>query len=496
MQERIDNNIVGKKITTLSQVASKSAFWSIFGALVRGMAGFFSIPILARLLTPQDFGVLAMAVWISGIVNLFAKFGLGEALIQKKEINQEYLSTAFWVNVSSGFVLALGFLILAPVASVFFKTPEVRPVMMVMSLNIVLISLGSIHLTLLKKNLKFKIISWVEMFATLVRIAIVLILAFKGYGVWSIVFGMMAERLTLLLLWWGIARWRPIVYFSFSHFKKLFHFGKNLYGENFLNFFNANSDYLMAGRFFGAAELGFYNFAYSVPHLVLTYLSQTVTRILFPIFSQVQDENMRLRNGYIKTLTFISLISFPVLFGLMAVAPEFVRVFYGEKWTPVILPLQILCVCGMLKSIFHTMGSILNAKGRPDIGFKWNAVMLPITLGSLFIARSWGIVGIAVAMTLLAFLSFIPIKYFVIQLIDLKFSVFLKSLCPALSGALLMYLGISGIKHFLLHSLDFSELVNLGILLFIGILIYSLCIRLMWRNEFNDAKQFVVKMIK
>jgi len=483
------------QVKSLTLTASRGVLWSGISVLTVSLLHFTTTAVLARFLSPVDFGTVGMATVVAGMVSLFGNFGLGAALVQRKNVEDIHLSTVFCINLLVGALLCVISIILSPIAAEFFHNPQVKSVIFLLAFTYIIGSLSSVNSILLTKNIEFKKIAFVEIISAVSQSVIAIILALKGYGFWSIVIGMVVGRVINTILNIIMYPWIPSLRFSSEKFHELFRFGRNLFGASLINYFNANSDYLITGRLLGAASLGYYQFAYRVPHLVLTNFSQTITKVLFPVFSKIQDDDEKLRRGYIKTLKIISMIAFPATFGLMVVANEFVNVVYGKKWLPVVTPLQILCFSAMVKSVFTTMGSVFNSKGRPDLGFKWNLFLLPIIATSLIIGSRWDVNGVAIAMTLTAFISIIAARM-AANLIGLGFFDYLRSFYPALSSSLVMVLFLVFFRRFVIDGHGIEGIVALLLMVTVGVVVYSLSITLFWHKEFNEVKLVVLDTLR
>ena len=206
----------------------------------------------------------------------------------------------------------------------------------------------------------------------------------------------------------------------FHILKSYLAFGSHVMGSSVLNYIDTNVDYLVVGRMIGASALGYYTLAYNLITFPLYKISTIITRVTFPAFSKIQNDNQTLRTGYLKVVRYISMITFPMLAGMFVVAPEFIMVVYGSKWTPMILTLQILCLAGALKSIGTTVGTILLSKGRPDIQFKWNILTVIVLTIAVLLGVKYGIEGVAAMVTISAVLLFSIIQRITNKLIDLE----------------------------------------------------------------------------
>jgi len=477
----------------LTQQASKGAFWGLSSNLTVSAISFVGTAILARILSPKDFGILGMAGLITGLVQLFGNLGLGAALVQKKNIDDEYLSTAFWSSllVSGGLIIAS--IILAPFASLFFNEPVIKLVIICLSANFIITSLSGVHRTILYKDIRMKKIAFVEIASRLVRVITILACALVGMGFWSIVIGMIVEGILKTILFIVTTHWMPVFCFSKSKFKELFHYGKNIYGQGFLNYFNQNMDFIVTGRLLGASLLGFYQFSYNLPYLVKSYVQDGIGPVAFSVFSKVQDDNERLARGFLNAVKYISMITFPVMFGLAFCAEDFISVVYGTSWLPAAGPLKLLCFGAALASIHCIIFSLFNAKGRPDIGFKWNIFRLPITVILVIILTRKGIIGVSLAMLLVEALT-ITTAYFATKMLSMRFIKYLNAIFPATTSSIAMIICLGFLHRFILGSYNVYLQLSLSVLL--GGCIYIFFLKMIFREDIKELYRFIVFSIK
>ena len=479
---------------SLMNSATRGVFWSGISQFSTQLYQFIVMIILARLLFPEDFGVIGMAVIFTGLVQTINELGLSAAIIQKKNINDNHLSTSFWISLGLGIILFITTVIISPYIADFFKNELVGPVVSVLSTGFIFGSFNVVHRSLLQKNIEFKKIAVTEISASVMSGALSIILALLGFGVWSLVFGTILSNFTRVVLLWKVCTWRPSMTFDLTSFKELFSFGAHVMGSRFLNYIDSNIDYLLIGKLMSATALGHYTLAYQLSTFPLTRISSIITSVTFPTFSIIQDDNDTLRYAYLKVNKYISTITFPLLSGLIMVAPDFIPIVFGEKWAPMIVPLQILCVAGVLKSVGTTVGSILLSKGRSDIQFKWNvftAIVLPI---AILIGIRYGITGVAMAITIMSFLLFLIIQSIANNLINLNFSDYFKALYPATTGStlvitsLLIYQKLSIYNHLDIFSLTSS--------IILGILVYILVMRIIAKDLLREIKILITDMRK
>jgi len=429
-------------MTNLTRATLRAFLWVGTSNIFSNLLSFLIAAILARLLLPSAFGIVGMANIFIGIVAVINELGLSAAIIQRKEITDDQLSTAFWANLVEGALLCAITISLSPLVATFFKNPLVQPVLSLLAINFIISSPSIVQSALLQRNLDFKRIALASVASTLVLGIVSVSMALSGYGVWSIVLGKVSSRASGTLVLWFLCPWRPSVKFDLPSFKEIFGFGINIMGIRVIGYLRSNVDYLVVGQLLGASAFGYYTLAYQLMAFPLTQISAVIVRVAFASFSKVQEDNLRLQRAYLKTITYVTVVTFPLLVGMFITAPELIRMVYGGKWGYSILPLQIMCVAGLIKSVGTTLGAVLRSKGRPDIELKWNVLILIFVTVAAAIGTRYGIAGVALAVTLASLGNFPLIQSITNSLIDLKVRDYLSSLQPATSCSASMAVGL------------------------------------------------------
>lgn len=471
--------------SNLTKLASRGVFWSGTSQFLTQLFQFITLVVLARLLVPDDFGVIGMAFIFIEFVRTINELGLSAAIIQRKNLNESHLSTSFWTSLLAGLFFCIIGILAAPYIAVFFKTEIVSPVVKVLSFGFVLGAFGTVHRAYMEKNLDFKRLMSAEVGSSLTFGVTAIVLAFMGMGVWSLVAGALMRNFSLSALLWILSPWRPSLIFSPTSFEELFSFGRNVLGSRVLNYISANADYLIIGRFLGAVPLGFYTLAYQLTTFPQTRLSSIVSRVAFPAFSTVQDSNDKIGHGYLKVLKYVSLVTFPLLAGLFSIANEFIPLVFGVKWSPIVLPLQILCLAGALKSVNTLVGSVFFSKGRPDLVFKWNIFTVIVVPIAILIGVQYGVTGVAAAVSIISLILTLPLQKIVCKLIDLPLHKYFYSLYPAATGSIILIIAIQMFKKIT------SFLPNYAVLsgsIIIGIIAYLLVISIIDIKIFKEIK--------
>jgi O-antigen/teichoic acid export membrane protein len=441
--------------------------------LAQGIS-FLGTLVLARLLSPQDYGLVGMARLAIGLIAIFRELGTVSAIIQRKELSQEFLSSVFWGNLILA-TLALGFAdVTSPLVALFFHQPETGPIVRLLAAGVLVSSLASVPSALFTRDMAFRRLMIIEIssaaFGTLLAVA----MALRGAGVWSLVVSSLASTCVTTVFLWQSCPWRPKWFMSWGELRSIASYSLNLSGFSLVNYFSRNADNTIIGHYLGAYQLGFYQLAYNLMLYVVQNISQVIGRVLFPVFAKVQDDNIRFRQAYTKGVSMIAVITFPIMAGVMAVADPFVRGVLGEKWRPVASLLVILAPVGLLQSVVTTVGNIYYAKGRTDLIFRWGLFATAISVGSFFAGLPWGIRGVAVAYLIVNLLLVYPTLALAFRLIDLKMSDFLRPLWPILGFSVMMLVGVE-ILGFLVRlekpAAQLGTLVPAGVLFYCSLLL-------------------------
>lgn len=448
---------------------------------------FVTLAILARLLSPSDFGLMGMMRVVIGFAQLFADMGLSNAIIQRQDVEEHHLSSFFWINIFIGMILFVCIVFINPLAALYFKQPNLSKYLTFAAIIFLITPVGQIFRTLLRKKLMFKALAKTEIAGEVVYSFSAIGLALAKFGVLSLIFGQLISSLFTVLLLFFIFRkiWLPRFHCNIKDIQSYFRFGVFQTGQRITNYLSANIDYLIIGRLLGPKPLGFYTLAYQLVIFPLTKINPIITKVAFPVFSKIQHDDSRMKRGYCQAVHYTSLLSFPMLAGMLVVAPEFIRLVYGAKWITSILVLQLLCAVGVLKSLGNLTGSIFLAKGRPDIGFYRSICKVILISIAVVIGANWGIVGVAVAILVLHIPSFSISQLIINKLIDLKLTQYFKAMkLPSISSGI-MLAGIILLKMILSNMDEFPLFI---ITVAIGVIIYIVSYYLQDKTVFIELK--------
>lgn len=456
---------------------------------------FITTFILARVLSPAEFGLVGLAGVFLIIANHISQLGISAAIVQEKDLDEEYLSSAFWTNIFIGSVLTVFVFFLSWPAAQFFSNDKLRPIMQVLSLVYFLGSLRIVQNALFTKKLQFKKVAFLEVISVAVSGALSVGMALAGYGVWSLVYGRLAYILTSLVMAWTLSNWRPRLLFDKDKFNQFFNFGLNVMCTNILSSAGGSVSTAVIGKFMNIVSVGIYNMSMNIIYFPGRLTTMILSSVMFPILSHMQEDTPRLRTAYFNVLKTIATITFPALVGMACVAPEFVRVVLGAKWTGIIGPIRVLFIVGMVDSLVATVGSVFCSTGKPDIELKADFALLVVFFPLVFLGLKFGLMGISVAMVLHRVLS-ISIFFILLKpVIKYRIKELTASLLPPIRDSIIM--GLAVITYGIAFSIFFkNDLILLATSILIGASTYLLILRLFSSYIYTELKQIVTTSFK
>ncbi len=382
---------------TLKQKVLFGTKWLAFTNIFRQALQIISLILFARFLTPDDFGIYSILMIFVGLLGMFTDMGTSAALIHVQKPSDKLLSSVFYFNVFTGLILFIILTLLAVPVSKFFESPEVKELLPIIAINFIIRSFGVVQKALYEKSMNFKRITIFESIAALSGAVVGIGSAIYGLGVYSLIIQTLIVNIVLVVLMWFSSNWHPSWYFSIKEIKKIWLYTAHLSSFNIINYFARNADNFLIGKFLGSYALGIYSLAYKMMLYPLQNISQVLIRILFPAFSQIQDDNEKFKKAYLRVIFFIALVSFPIMSGLMATADILVDVLFGDKWQGLAVILIILAPVGMMQSIVTTVGSIYMAKGNTKEMFRIGTINAIVTVVFFAIGISFGVEGVAVS---------------------------------------------------------------------------------------------------
>ena len=380
---------------SLRERAARGLTWSLIERWGNEVLAIGIFAVLSRQLEPQAFGLVALASVVIDFLRRVVDGGFAEAVVQRGEVDQEHLDTAFWTGLVTGAVLAAGLAALAGPIAAAFGEPTLAPVLRWLSLSFVVRGLSSTQQALLVRSLRFRQLATRTLVAELAAGVVGVSLAFAGQGVWALVGQSLAAGAFGVLTLWRVSSWRPGFAFRWKHFRELSLFGANIVGFKLLNVVTQRADAFLIGSFLGTVALGYYSVATRIFHAVTKILTGVMNAVAFPVFSRLQDDPERMRRAFYEATQLTSLVTFPAFFGLAAIAPDAIPYVFGAQWGPSVPIVRVLAGVGILQSLTQFNGSVLKAVGKPSwrlgiamlqVVVSWVAILAVVREGILAVA--------------------------------------------------------------------------------------------------------------
>lgn len=440
-----------------------------------------SLTVLTRLLDPREYGLMAMATVVTNFTVIMRDLGTAAAIIQRKKLDQTIKSTVFWLNVIMGTSIALIILIASPLIAHLFNETALVPVLLWLALSFPIASLGSAQQALLERESHFRKVASIEICASAIALVVALGMAYRDFGVYSLVGQTLATCSISTFLLWRSAHWRPSLIFAKSQLHQLLGFSGNLTTFNLINYFSRNSDTLIIGYYFTAAVLGAYSLAYRVMLFPLQSLTSVVSRSLYPLMSRKQDDPAQIKAIYLKVLTFIASVTAPMMAGLAVLRDPFVAITFGAQWTLVPPILLWLAPTGFIQSLLSTTGSVFMAHGKTKLLMKLGLLGAILQVGAFAIGSQHNVQVLAMLYLVANILNALPVMYSCMKTLNCTLSDLFICLLAPIICALIMAIGMFLFIH--TELLNFNRDVFFFICIGFGCSIYILCYRLFFSRQ-------------
>lgn len=424
-----------------------SVFWTAcerFGALV---IQFVVTLILARILSPSDYGLLGMLALFTAIGTLLIDSGFSQALIRKTGVIIHDYSTVFYTNIFLGMLVYVLLFCMTPYIADFYGIPELEDLSKVLFLIFPICALGIIQETILIKELKFKVTAFVAVSSAVVGGCVGVLCALNGYGVWALVYQQLTLYVVKVAMLWCVSRWRPRKEFDFNVLKELSGFSLNLLCIGFINNVFINIYILIIGKYFTVNDAGYYNQARLLEETPATLIVGVVHKATYPILSQIQDDNERLKAGYKRIISMTMFVSLPLLLGMLVMADNLFIVLFSEKWLPSVPIFRILCVYGALYP-FHVINTnILRVKGEGRLYLYLEIVKKTLTVLAIVLTIKYGIIPLVWGSVVVSFIAVFFNMHFCGRLINYSILEQLWDISKNLVITLLMMVLVWGIGY-------------------------------------------------
>lgn len=425
-------------MASLKQKTISGLLWSFMDSFATQGITFIVGIILARLLSPREFGLIGMITVFIAISSSFINSGFGNALIRKQDCTEKDFSTVFYFNLVMGGLFFWILFFSAPAISRFFNEPQLKHIVQVLSFVLIIDSLTIIQRTILTKRIDYKLQTKISIISSIISGTVGLTMAFNGFGVWSLVARQISQQTMNSFLLWIWNQWRPIFVFSTKSFQQLFSFGYKLLISGLIDTLYTNLYYMVIGKYFSAQELGYYTRADQFKSLPSSNLQRIIGRVSYPVLASIQNDTLRLIESYRKLIRSSMFISFVLMLGLAAIARPMILSLIGEKWEPSIIYLQLLCFVGMFYPLHALNLNMLQVKGRSDLLLRLEIIKKVIAIPIILIGIMFGIKEMILGMLVVTLIAYYLNSYWSGRLIGYSFFAQIKDILPSLQLALII----------------------------------------------------------
>ncbi|RPJ26821.1 MAG: lipopolysaccharide biosynthesis protein [Chloroflexi bacterium] len=453
---------------TLAQQTIKGVFWSYLTFIGGKVLTFLSTIILARLLLPEQFGLVGYCLITIQYLDILNSAGINNSLIARRENLEEAANAAFAANILLGLTSFGLTWVIAPSVAVFFKTEEIIPLLRLLGLSLPLSGLGMVPDTLLQRHLRFRTKLIPEMSKNFIKGLVSIVLAWLGMGVWSLVWGQLAGIFAGTVLAWLLAGWKPTWRFHSGVTREIATYGFHIVLLEIAGAFRNNVDYLLVGRILGAAALGYYTMSYRIPELLIRSVNIVIGKVSLPVMAIAQTDREQLHSFYFGYLRYLSMIVFPIAVGLAITAPIFIPLFLSQTWNPAILPTMLVSLALGIAAVGFIPGILYKAIGRPELLTRLNFIKVPFAVLVLWYTTRWGIIGVAAGQIAIGTFSVLLDTLVANHIMRYSTGDLLKALAPTLFSALVMAAALL----IVFRLAPFSGLLELTLLVVTGTLVY------------------------
>jgi PST family polysaccharide transporter len=468
-----------RPIEVTSTVVVRSSRQTAVAQIVSQSTRFLTSIVLARLLTPDDFGVVAVALIIMTVLDRFRDMGTGAAIIQRREVDAGLLNAVFLLNVVMGLTMSgLIFAFAAPIASAM-GNPDAAVVIMAFAGIAVITALGQIHQSLLRRRMQFRRIAVITALAAVVNAATSVVAALAGLTYWALVLGTAIGTAVSTVMLWICDPWRPTRDVSWSGLRSIAWYSWHIFLSDLLFLVWNQLDKVIVGRFVGPTGLGLYTMGQRVVTTPLTALSSVIDEVTFPAFSRRQDDDAALRSGFTRTAAVVALVIFPLMAGIAVLAEPFISVVLGDQWAALVPIIWVLAPAGAIQAVTVNSGQLMLAKGRSDWTYRWG-VLYVVVLGTLELVMSrWGATGVALGFAVGAALLTPFSLMLAFRLVHMRLRDYVAALLPyAMMSAVMA--GVVALVSWLASQAGAVDLLRLVVAVLAGVAAYGLQV-LVWR---------------
>lgn len=476
---------------SLKKQAFVGVGWNAVGRFSTQGVSFILQIILARLLSPSDYGIIAMMAIFLQVAAVFVDSGFGKALVQKQNCEEKDYSTVFYYNLAVAIGVYVILFAVAPLVARFYKIDILTKVMRVASLVVITNALSIVQRTKLEKRIDFKSQTIVNFTSALLSGLAGIVMAYYGFGVWALCGQSILNSIFQLLLFYLFVRWHPKLVFSKESFREMFSFGSKILTASIISVIYSNLYAIVIGKKFSSEDLGYYSRAEQFAIFPSSNIGTIISGVAYPTLSKIQDDDEKLRNAYRKIIRYSSFVIFPLMIGLASVADPFIRALLGEKWAEAIPFLQILCFALTLDHLSTLNLNLLYVKGRSDLVLKLEIIKKVIAISILFASIPFGIIVMCCGRVLYGIIAFFINTQYTKKLIGLSLRQQVMDFFPYL----FLSLGMGALVFFMCIHSTYSPIWTLIIGFMLGALVY-VCSTTLLVKEIREGSRMLLSRIK
>jgi len=463
---------------SLEQKIARGFLWKILGKVLQYAVTFLTTVALARLLAPKDFGTIVIAMIFIQFLRLIKSAGVTGVIIQRHDINDVWLSTSFFVSIFVGAIFSLSVLFISPLIAEFFNDSSLVGVLHILSFVFIVESTALVHQVILQRKMSFKKVVFLELVGTFAYGVAAIVLAVLGYGVYSFAWGVLAASFVASLFSWIIVPWRPGLHFDTGKLKVFLNWGVNITAAKIALYIRRNVDRFIIGRYLGPISLGYYSLASKISSFFHSNTFVVIFEVMFPAVSKAGNNNDIVRKYYLRIIMYLALFGFPFYLGLFILSKQFILFVYGPKWIPSVAPLRIFCILGIVVILQRgPLAIMLYSKGRVDLISKLGSLYAVINIIAVAVGVSFGIVGVAFALTISEIINFMLTACVGNYLVRLSWGQYFRNLLPIIVSSMLMACTLLVLVIFTKH-----DIAHFLINVIVAGSIYFFCLRMLGIN--------------
>ena len=453
-----------------------------------------SVMILARLLTPSDFGIIAMVTALTGVIAMFKDAGLSMATVQRDIVNHEQISTLFWINVALSLALALLIAALAPVVAWFYDLENLKNITLAVASIFFIGGLTVQHQALIRRQMRFGTLAKIQIISAVSGLAVAILGALNGAGYWSLIMQMGVSEITSLFLTWAYCRWIPGKLQRAVGTRSMVKFGGYLTGFNFVNYFARNADNILIGKFWGGSDLGLYSKAYSLLLFPIQQINGPIAAVTIPALSRLQNDPEQFAVFFKRILVTVSSITFPLIAIIIICSKEIIFLVLGDDWIAAVPIFTALAISGFFQPIGNITGILYVSLGRTQRMFKWGLMSSSWIILSFIVGLPYGVFGVALSYSIAITLMMTPLILYATHGTPLTYKDFYYSIrLPAFATLVASFVGLY--IHSILAPFGFYwlTLASTGIS---TLTFYLLLLYLISKDQFNQSYKVIVSILR